>query len=372
MPRRRLRLDRGASATSDSLSRLIARAPDVIFRVRLVPRPKLEFINPAVLAVTGYTPREFYADAGLATRIVHPADRRRLHEVARKRRVPGRPVVVRWRRKDGAVVRTEVTAVPVHNRQGALIAVEGIARDVTTSRPDETPGRVVDRFLRAAFEQAPLGLAHLGGDGRILHVNRRLCEITGYTAENLRARRMLDITHPDDVERAAALLQQVRASEAGHATIQKRLRCAEGTHVWVRMIGCRLSEAGPAASSLAIVEPASPPAGKDVQHERLAYCGIEVDPDRLDVTLNGRPVAVTLKEVLLLRYLIRHRGEMLTRDRLLRDVWGHEQLGRSRTLDVHVCRLRRKLPPLADSLATIGHFGYTLSERLNGQAAPTA
>ncbi len=371
MPRR-LRLDRGVSTSPDSLCRLIDRAADIVFRVRLAPRPMLEFVNRAVLAFTGYSPEEWYADTGLAARIVHPADRRRLLDVARTRRVPGRPVVLRWLRKDGAIVRTEISAVAVHNRQGRLTAIEGIARDVTAARPDHPSGAAPDRFLRAAFEQAPLGVAHLAGDGRLLHVNRRLCEITGFPADHLLARRMLDITHPDDVDRDVVLLQQLRASHAGHATIEKRLLCSEGSHVWVKMTACRLHDTGSTTNSLAIVEPVPPPTGREEEAGRLVYCGIEVDTDRLDVTWNGRQVPVTLKEVLLLRYLIRHRGEMLARNRLLRDVWGYEHAERSRTLDVHVCRLRRKLPPLADSLATIGHFGYTLSQSVNGQKAPVS
>jgi PAS domain-containing protein len=195
-----------------------------------------------------------------------------------------------------------------------------------------------------------------------------LCEMTGFPADELLARHFRDIVHPDDLDRGMALLQQLRASDLPEASIENRLSCKDGSQPWVKMTASRLRTAGD-AESLAVVQQIAPPAAREGERGRLTYWGIEVDTDRPEVSWNGRRVPVTLKEVLLLRYLIRHRGEMLARDRLLRDVWGYEHAGRSRTLDVHVCRLRRKLPPLADSLATIGHFGYTLSQAVGGGAA---
>lgn len=368
MPPRRPRLARGVSC-SDLPAKMIERAPDVVFRVRLAPRPRLDYVNRAILALSGYSPEEWYSDGGLAARIVHPADRRKVQDVARSRRLPPQPAVVRWMRKDGTVVRTEISAIPVYGRQGTLVAIEGIARDITaTPRVDEGAIRTSDRFLRVAFDQAPAGLAHIAADGRFLHVNRRMCEITGYSADELLGKRFHEITHPDDVERDMALLHQIRGKEGASGTIEKRCVHRDGSIAWVKVTVCRLRNAGATTDSLAVVDRVPPPAEREEEKRRLTYCGIEVDTDRLDVAWNGRSIALTLKEVLLLRYLIRHCGEMLARDRLLRDVWGYEYSGRSRTLDVHVCRLRRKLPPLTGSLVTIGHFGYTLTQGLDEQA----
>ena len=62
----------------------------------------------------------------------------------------------------------------------------------------------------------------------------------------------------------------------------------------------------------------------------------------------GRDVTLTAKEFLLLEYLLQHRGRVLSRDVLLTDVWGYRYTGGTRTVDVHVRRLREKLPLLAD------------------------
>jgi DNA-binding response OmpR family regulator len=80
------------------------------------------------------------------------------------------------------------------------------------------------------------------------------------------------------------------------------------------------------------------------------------------VTLDGHEVKLTAKEFLLLRYLLQHRGRVLSRDLLLADVWGYSYAGGARTVDVHIRRLREKLPPLVESLVTVKQFGYKLVE----------
>lgn len=94
----------------------------------------------------------------------------------------------------------------------------------------------------------------------------------------------------------------------------------------------------------------------------LAYGELTLDPDRHIVTSGGREVKLTAKEFLLLRYLIEHRGRVLSRDRLLTDVWGYQYTGGTRTVDVHIRRLREKLPLLADAIETVKQFGYKLTD----------
>jgi two-component system alkaline phosphatase synthesis response regulator PhoP len=92
----------------------------------------------------------------------------------------------------------------------------------------------------------------------------------------------------------------------------------------------------------------------------LAYGPIVVDPERHTVSSSGIEVTLTAKEFLLLAYLLQHRGRVLSRDVLLTDVWGYRYTGGTRTVDVHVRRLREKLPLLAEALVTVKQFGYKL------------
>ena len=94
----------------------------------------------------------------------------------------------------------------------------------------------------------------------------------------------------------------------------------------------------------------------------LQYGPLNVDTDRHTITDDGRTVTLTAKEFLLLEYLMQHRGRVLSRDVLLTDVWGYRYTGGTRTVDVHVRRLREKLPFLADALVTVKQFGYKLAD----------
>ena len=96
------------------------------------------------------------------------------------------------------------------------------------------------------------------------------------------------------------------------------------------------------------------------REDTLAYGPIGLDTERHIVTSDGSPVVLTAKQFRLLEYLLRHRGAVLSRDVLLTDVWGYRYTGGTRTVDVHVRRLREKLPILSEALVTIKQFGYRL------------
>ncbi len=93
---------------------------------------------------------------------------------------------------------------------------------------------------------------------------------------------------------------------------------------------------------------------------RMTYGSLTVDIDRHVVKVSGDEVKLTAKEFLLLQYLMQHRGRVLSRDLLLSDVWSYSYTGGTRTVDVHVRRLREKVPMLADAIVTVKQFGYKL------------
>jgi DNA-binding response OmpR family regulator len=101
-------------------------------------------------------------------------------------------------------------------------------------------------------------------------------------------------------------------------------------------------------------------AGAAAPARLLEYGALRVDLEQHVVTLDGRDVRLTAKEFLLLQYFLEHRGRVLSRDLMLTDVWGYQYTGGSRTVDVHVRRLREKLPLLTDAIETVKQFGYKL------------
>jgi DNA-binding response OmpR family regulator len=88
-----------------------------------------------------------------------------------------------------------------------------------------------------------------------------------------------------------------------------------------------------------------------------------LDTDSYRVTVQGRPLDLTYKEFELLRYLAERRGRVFTRPSLLREVWGYDFYGGTRTVDVHVRRLRAKLGPEHEALIeTVRGVGYRAAD----------
>ncbi|HET7480427.1 MAG TPA: PAS domain S-box protein [Rubrobacteraceae bacterium] len=147
-------------AKSEERFRLLAEnARDVIYRYRISPERGFEYISPAAAAITGYTPEEHYADPELVFKMIHPEDRHLIEDSSRSLESPlESPLVLRWRRKDGQTICTEQRNKPVRDQEGNLIAVEGIARDITQRKQAEERLREREEQLRLALEASSLGL----------------------------------------------------------------------------------------------------------------------------------------------------------------------------------------------------------------------
>jgi two-component system, OmpR family, alkaline phosphatase synthesis response regulator PhoP len=98
----------------------------------------------------------------------------------------------------------------------------------------------------------------------------------------------------------------------------------------------------------------------------LVLGGLEIDASRHTVRWEGQPVHLTAKEFALLAALVEANGRVLTRQALLEQVWGYSYAEGTRTVDVHVRRLREKLPGIADRLITITSLGYRMAREGEG------
>ena len=110
-----------------------------------------------------------------------------------------------------------------------LTAVE----DISERKRAEAELRESEARFRATFEQAAVGIAHVGLDGRWIRVNERLLEVTGYSREEMEARTFQDITHPDDLETDLAHMRELLDGVAPTYTMEKRYIRKDGGVVWV-------------------------------------------------------------------------------------------------------------------------------------------
>ncbi len=92
----------------------------------------------------------------------------------------------------------------------------------------------------------------------------------------------------------------------------------------------------------------------------VLFADLTIDPARQEVTVNGQPVQLRTQEFDLLLALARHKGLVLSREQLLQLAWGYEYFGETRTVDVHVAQLRKKLSGSQVKIETVIGVGYKL------------
>ncbi|HTL99397.1 MAG TPA: response regulator transcription factor, partial [Holophagaceae bacterium] len=96
------------------------------------------------------------------------------------------------------------------------------------------------------------------------------------------------------------------------------------------------------------------------QGQGLAFGPITVDLDTHVARVQGQPIELTRREFELLVYFLKNPLRVLSREKILQQVWGLEYLGESRTIDAHVRRVRAKLGPAADLIETVVGVGYRM------------
>lgn len=94
------------------------------------------------------------------------------------------------------------------------------------------------------------------------------------------------------------------------------------------------------------------------KRETINEGGVVIDEASYSAKVHGKPLDLTFKEFELLRFLAQHPGRVFTREQLLSEVWGYDYFGGTRTVDVHIRRLRAKLGDLEALIGTVRNVGY--------------
>ncbi len=107
---------------------------------------------------------------------------------------------------------------------------------------------------------------------------------------------------------------------------------------------------------------------KDSSVSKIQASGVVIDEASYSAKVHGRPLDLTFKEFELLRFLATHPSRVFTREQLLSEVWGYDYFGGTRTVDVHVRRLRAKLGELDSLIGTVRNVGYRFNVYEDDQA----
>lgn len=137
--------------------------------------------------------------------------------------------------RDGRRVDVSVNLSPLRDATGAIVGVSAIDRDVTAQLRARAQLEESERRFRAIFDNAAVGIAQVGLDGRFLLVNPQFAEITGYTIDELEEKTFQDITHPEDVEADLWELEALAAGRRSRYEMEKRYLRRDGTTAWVHL-----------------------------------------------------------------------------------------------------------------------------------------
>ena len=129
----------------------------------------------------------------------------------------------------------------LHEKEIIELMAQGIGTAIATytaqikRRQSEQAFRESEERFRVTFEQAALGLAHLAPDGRWLRVNQKICDIVGYTREELLEKTFGGITHPDDLARDLGYIERMLAGQIQTYSLEKRYIHKNGATIWINV-----------------------------------------------------------------------------------------------------------------------------------------
>lgn len=190
---------------------------------------RIQETNPSMQRMFGYTVDEFRGMEiyDLVAHEREDIDATIRHTLAERSRFVGER---KYRQKDGFILDVEVSASVISYGGRDIICT--IVRDVTERKETEARLRESEERFRDAFENAPIGVALVNLNGHYFKVNQALCEMLGYSEEELLEKTSLEIIHPEDHKISEDHMRRAIEDELGSYTLERRYIHADGRVVW--------------------------------------------------------------------------------------------------------------------------------------------
>ncbi|MDO9207897.1 MAG: EAL domain-containing protein, partial [Sulfuricurvum sp.] len=124
---------------------------------------------------------------------------------------------------------------PVYNANGVMESLAAFGKDITEQKQIEVALREIEEAFISTFNQAAVGIAHVSPDGHWLEMNRKFCDIVGYTKEELLKRTFQTITYPDDLNGDLENIRQILSGDIETYSIEKRYIHKTGKLIWINL-----------------------------------------------------------------------------------------------------------------------------------------
>jgi diguanylate cyclase (GGDEF)-like protein/PAS domain S-box-containing protein len=220
---------------------------------------------------------------------IHPEDADRVHAEWARASADGVDFAseYRFRTRTGRVSWVECFASAVANHEGRLVAWVGTCVDVTPRKEAEDAIALAGDRFRAAFDDAPIGMAIVAPGGRWLETNEVLQKMLGYSADELSERTFADDTHPDDLALSLESRQGQLHGSAREARIEKRFVRSNGETVWTAVSSTLIrSPTGELLYSVAQIE--------DITARVLTQRALEEAEERFRRAFDDAPIGMAL------------------------------------------------------------------------------
>ncbi|MGE0471287.1 MAG: PAS domain S-box protein [Nitrospira sp.] len=263
---------------------LIERIGDV-FWIGDPKNQKVLFVSRSFADVWGREPEDLYDRFATWLEAIHEDDRARIAENFFEHIYAGTyDVEYRVLRPDGSMRWIRDRGKPL----GISDLVAGVAEDITERKQAEEQLRESEERYRATFANAAVGIAHVGLDGRWLRFNEALCEITGFSRDELRHMTFDDVSHPEDLEADWSQARRVLAGEIQTYSMEKRYIRKDQSVMWVGLtVSLMRNDEGTPLHFISVIE--------DIEERKRAEAALQEAQQRLQRWNEELEQAVNIK-----------------------------------------------------------------------------